>query len=160
MAGIASACALVVLGVFAVASFRPADLPMPYWGPLDWMRTDTSGLLCFVMGIVAFGTSEYLRIQRRADELGSIHGSMSSPPVQPVISAAAARTFGIAGALVVMYLSVNAVTHPWSLGLPVSHLLTWPSESTLRVLALIVVAVATAVARAQRIQIFGSLRVR
>lgn len=160
MTGIAAACALVVLGAFAVASFKPSDLPTPYWGPLDWLRTDTAGAVCFAVGILAFGTSEYLRMRRRAGEVGAPLGPPSDrEPSPPVLAVAVARTLAIAAGGVVLYLSVNAVTHPLTLALPASHLLAWPTEGTLRVFALIVVAVAAAVARAQRIQLFGGTRV-
>jgi hypothetical protein len=48
---------------------------------------------------------------------------------------------------VVIYLSVNAVTHPWTLKIQLTHLLPWPSEGTVRVLALGVCLVATAASR-------------
>jgi hypothetical protein len=37
----------------------------------------------------------------------------------------------------VVYLSVNAVTHPATLGVHATHLATWPTEGTLRVAALL-----------------------
>ena len=42
----------------------------------------------------------------------------------------------VGGMALVVYLSVNAVTHPATLGHPATHFATWPTESTLRVLAL------------------------
>jgi hypothetical protein len=39
------------------------------------------------------------------------------------------------------YLSVNAVTHPFTLQIQATHLLTWPTEGTLRVAALLLCVV-------------------
>ena len=47
----------------------------------------------------------------------------------------------------VVYLSVNAVTHPATLRLQATHLLSWPAEGTLRVVALLLAAVYVAVLR-------------
>lgn len=161
MAGMAYACALVVLGVLVMASFRPAGLPAPYWGPLDWLRTDTMGAVCFVVAVLAFCASEYLRLRRGAERRSTADVSSEDPAaLRTVFSMAVARTLAIAGTGVVLYLSVNTVTHPWSSDLPATHLVPWPTESTLRVLALIIVAGAASVARAQRIDAFGGNRVR
>jgi hypothetical protein len=37
----------------------------------------------------------------------------------------------------VVYLSVNAVTHPYTLTLRATHFASWPTEGTLRVFALL-----------------------
>jgi hypothetical protein len=152
--GLAAGTALVAFGALGVASFRPEGLPAPYWIQLPGLRTDTTGTLCFVVATVGFAISEGLRLARR--QTAAVPGSASSPgrPTSartPALIHGAARALTAAGTVLVLYLSVNAVTHPWSLTLPASHLLSWPTESTLRVAALVVVAVSAGVARFQGI---------
>jgi hypothetical protein len=47
----------------------------------------------------------------------------------------------------VMYLSLNAVTHPFTLRLQLTHLWPWPSEGTVRVIGLAVCLIAVATSR-------------
>jgi hypothetical protein len=61
-----------------------------------------------------------------------------------------ARSLVAAGTTLVAYISINAVTHPITLGLPATRLLSWPTEGTLRAVSLIVVAFAVAIDRALR----------
>jgi hypothetical protein len=60
--------------------------------------------------------------------------------VQAVAEAAVVCATGV-----VIYLSLNAVMHPWSLPVHLTHLAPWPSEGTARVtgLAVCLAAVAT-----------------
>ena len=51
------------------------------------------------------------------------------------------------GTAMVIYLSCNAFTHPVTLNIQLTHLLPWPSEGTVRVLALGVCLVSAAVRR-------------
>jgi len=60
---------------------------------------------------------------------------------------AVAETAAVLGTALVIYLSLNAVTHPYTLPLQLSHLWPWPSEGTARVIALGVCLAAVAVAR-------------
>jgi hypothetical protein len=62
--------------------------------------------------------------------------------VQAVAETAASLCTGV-----VIYLSVNAVTHPWTLKIQLTHLLPWPSEGTVRVIALGICLVTTTVSR-------------
>ena len=57
------------------------------------------------------------------------------------------RRAAFLGTGVVIYLSLNAVTHPFTLRLQLTHLWPWPSEGTVRVIALFVCLVAVAVTR-------------
>ncbi|MGO8863362.1 MAG: hypothetical protein ACLQRH_21760 [Acidimicrobiales bacterium] len=145
--GLAFAGGLVALSVFAVGSFRPQELPSPYWSRISALRTDTFGFVCFVVASLAFVQSEYLRLTRTARRHSAPGGST---PLER-LTAAGARALVVAATVLVVYLSCNAVTHPQSLNLPATHLLSWPTESTLRAVALIVVACAVAVVRTQRI---------
>ena len=58
---------------------------------------------------------------------------------------AVAETAGFLGTALVIYLSLNAVTHPVTLRLKLTHLWPWPSEGTVRVIALGVCLAAVAV---------------
>ena len=60
---------------------------------------------------------------------------------------AVAETAAFLGTGVVIYLSLNAVTHPFTLRLQLTHLWPWPSEGTVRVIALVVCLAAVAVTR-------------
>lgn len=149
-AGAAYSSGLVALSVLAVASFRPEDLPYPYVGRIAWLRTDTIGIFCFILATLALGTSEYLRL--------SCYAARRSAPVSPLagvtphsLTTAAARALIAAGTALVVYVSVNAITHPYTLTLPATHILSWPTEGTLRAVSLIVVACSVAIERAQRI---------
>jgi hypothetical protein len=155
--GLAFSGALVALSAFAVGSFRPGDLAFPYWGRIGWLRTDTFGLACLIMALLTFTCSEFLRLSRITR-----HGS-STPQTEPgplaLFTLAAARATAAASATVVVYLSVNAVTHPETLEMPATHLLSWPTESTVRAAALVVTACAVAVTRTQRIALNRAGRV-
>jgi hypothetical protein len=152
--GVAYACALVVVGVFAVASFRPGELGAPYWGRITWLRTDTFGVLCFFAAAAAFSVSEYLRLSRRADQETPVP---TAPPRDGarLVTMALARSFAVAGTALVVYLSANSFTHPQTLSFQATHLLPWPSEGTLRAVTLVMVAGAVATARTLRIQVPG-----
>jgi hypothetical protein len=87
--------------------------------------------------------SKYLQLNRR-----------SAAPVKPVVRTpgvtlvqAVAETAVVLATGLVTYLSVNAVTHPWTLTLQLTHLWPWPSEGTVRVLALGICLVAVATSR-------------
>lgn len=132
---LALAATLVWFGSSLVGSFRPDVLAHPYWsgGP----RTDTSGVVALVVLTVSLAVSEFLRLYRRRNRA-------SGPVVQRVpMSLAALVTTSLAvavlvvGIALVVYLSVNAVTHPVTLGLRATHFDPWPTESTLRMLALV-----------------------
>ena len=60
---------------------------------------------------------------------------------------AVAETAAFLGTGLVIYLSFNAVMHPWTLRIQLTHLLPWPSEGTVRVTALAICLVCVAVSR-------------
>ena len=149
--GLAYASALAALSAFAVASFRPNNLSMPYWASIGWLRTDTFGFICFVVGTLSFIQAEFLRLTRVIRDTSPV--AQPDPRPVSIVVVAMARAIVAASSVLVVYLSVNAVTHPNTLLLPATHRLSWPTEGTLRVAALIVSAFSVAVARAQRIAI-------
>ena len=116
----------------------------PYWPAIPHLRTDTSGFLAFVVAMVSLAVSRYLELRRRGDR--------GDTPVKPASRRAGihavqavADAAVVTGTGVVIYLSLNAVTHPWSLPLQLSHLTPWPSEGTARVTGLAVCVAAVAI---------------
>jgi hypothetical protein len=140
---LALGAALVFFGACLVGSFHPHRLARPYWPDIGGLRTDTSGEVAFAALVVALAVSETLRVYRRRGADGRA-GSR-----QPLSSAASLAT-GVAAAVLVtsiglvVYLSVNAVTHPATLAMQSTHFARWPTEGTLRVLALMAAVLAAA----------------
>ena len=133
---------LIWAGTALVASFTNGE-SNPYWPAIPGLRTDTTGALAFAVAVVALVLSKYLRLQRR-----------SAPPAEPTVRPAGvnlvqavAETATFLATGVVIYLSLNAVTHPFTLRLQLTHLWPWPSEGTVRVIALAVCLAAVAVTR-------------
>ena len=128
-----------------VGTFRPQDLAEPYWGGIPWLRTDTSGFAAFIVAAISLTCSEYLRLRRRQnDRYSSAMGPSAAITTDTKLRNAPAlfmllavsETLTVLGTGLVGYLSLNAITHPESLQLHVSHLLPWPAEGTLRVVTL------------------------
>jgi hypothetical protein len=148
VSGLTYSSGLVALSAFLVGSFRPRDLSQPYVGHLAWLRIDTFGIVSFFVATVGLATSGYLRrsygATRRSATAGRAPGAIS------LFTIAVARSLVAAGTTLVVYISINAVTHPITLGRPATHLLSWPTEGTLRAVSLIVVTFAVAIDRALR----------
>jgi hypothetical protein len=119
-----------------VASFRLQLLADPYWSAVPGLRTDTCGALAFVVAAIGLAVSEYLRLRRRQDGGGTLsqHAQLRSAP--RLAATAGAETVAALSTGLVAYLSVNAVTHPYTLAVQATHFASWPTEGTLRVLAL------------------------
>ncbi len=126
-----------------VGSFRPQDLADPYWRGVPWLRTDTSGFAAFIVTAICLLTSEYLRLRRRraaaADETAPPHAA--APGEVALLAMAASETLAVLATGLFGYLSVNAVTHHFTLQIQATHLLSWPTEGTLRVVALLLCVV-------------------
>jgi hypothetical protein len=126
-----------------VGSFRPQDLADPYWRGVPWLRTDTSGFAAFIVAAICLLTSEYLRLRRRravaADETAPPHAG--APGEVALLAMAASETVAVLATGLFGYLSVNAVTHHFTLQIQATHLLSWPTEGTLRVVALLLCVV-------------------
>jgi hypothetical protein len=126
-----------------VGSFRPAELPDPYWADFPWLRTDTLGIIAFAIAAVCLPVSEYLRLRRRAANPSRLRERATDERPARSERAAILATRAVAEAAAVLatllfgYLSVNAITHPATLLIHATHLLAWPSEGTLRILALL-----------------------
>jgi hypothetical protein len=133
---------LIWVGSALVASFG-GGLANPYWPAIPFLRTDTAGDLAFVVALVSLVVSRYLQLRRR-------HAAPVQPAARPgglAMVQAMAETAAVLFTGVVIYLSFNAVTHPVTLGLQLTHLLPGPSEGTTRVIALAICLVAVATSR-------------
>jgi hypothetical protein len=139
--------AVLVWGGSALVGSFGYDDAFPYWPAIPHLRTDTAGFIAFAVAIVSLVVSKYLQLRRRNSTVGQ-------PPAQPVARAAGilavqavAETAAFLGTGLVIYLSFNAVMHPWTLRIQLTHLLPWPSEGTVRVTALAICLVSVATSR-------------
>jgi hypothetical protein len=130
---------LIFGGAALVAAFSNNESD-PYWALIPALRTDTSGFLAFAVALVSLPVSRYLELRRRGDR--------GDTPVRPVSRSArvhavqaVAEAALVLGTGLVIYLSLNAVTHPSTLEV---HLASRPSEGTVRVFGLFVCLAAVA----------------
>ena len=148
VSGLAYSSGLVAFSVFLVGSFRPQELHQPYVGHLEWLRTDTLGIVSFLVATIGLATCGFLRltyaVTLRSATAGHVQGNIRA------LITAVARSLVVAGTTLVVYISVNAVTHPVTLGIHATHLLSWPTEGSLRAFSLIIVTFAVAVDRSLR----------
>jgi hypothetical protein len=128
--GLGYAAVLIWAGVALVASFTGNE-SIPYWPAIPGLRTDTAGVIAFAVAIVSFPVSKYLQLRRRDEPARPVPRSAAVLAVQAI-----AETAMFLGTGIVIYLSLNAVTHPETLRLQLTHLWPWPSEGTVRVIAL------------------------
>jgi hypothetical protein len=140
--GLGYAAVLVWVGAALMGSFGYDDA-YPYWPNIPHLRTDTAGAVAFAVAIVTLAVSRYLQLRRR-----------TGAPVEPVVRPAGvlavqaiAETGAFLGTGLVIYLSCNAFMHPWTLRIQLTHLLPWPSEGTVRVIALAVCMIGVAISR-------------
>ena len=143
--GLGYAAFLIWVGSAFVGSFGDFDDAYPYWPAIPRLRTDTAGFIGFAVAIVCLVISRYLQLGRRngapAERLARLR------PARVLAMQAVADVAAILGTALVIYLSVNEAMHPWTLPIQLTHLLPWPSEGTVRVIALGVCLVAVATSR-------------
>jgi hypothetical protein len=140
--GLGYTAVLIWSGSALVASFSGYEAT-PYWPAIPHLRTDTAGGLAFAVAIVSLLVSRYLQLRRRS-------GAPAEPTARPagvLAVQATAETAVVLGTALVVYLSLNAVTHPMTLRLQLTHLWPWPSEGTVRVIGLGICLVAVATSR-------------
>jgi hypothetical protein len=147
--GLGYTAVLIWSGSALVASFTGGEAN-PYWPAIPHLRTDTTGVIAFAFAFVSLVVSKYLQLRRRS-------GAPPQPvawPVQPVARPAGvlavqaiAETAAVLATGLVIYLSLNAVTHPYTLRLQLTHLWPWPSEGTVRVIGLGICLAAVATSR-------------
>jgi hypothetical protein len=158
-AGLAFGSLLEWASTALIGSFRPQYLADPYWRGVPWLRTDTSGFAAFIVAAICLLSSEYLRLRRRrraasaeaARPSPASAGAAPPPPASAgegaLLAMAAAETVAVLATGLFGYLSVNAVTHHFTLQIQATHLLSWPTEGTLRVAALLLCIVSFGVVR-------------
>jgi hypothetical protein len=139
-----------------VGSFRPGDLANPYWAAIPGLRTDTCGIVAFVVTAICLAVSEYLRLLRRRGGPRPEPANRTGEPIQ-LGALAIAETAGLLSTVLVAYLSVNAVTHPDTLAMQATHFAPWPTEGTLRVIALVACVCSVCVMRWMQISIGSRL---
>jgi hypothetical protein len=155
-AGLAFGSLLWWASTCLVGSFKPQALAEPYWSGMPDLRTDTSGFAAFIVAALCLTGSEYLRLRRQ--QIATAQTGNSAVSAKSIIGAGRARpitqaaceTVGLLATGTLGYLSVNAVTHPTTLMIPATHLLSWPTEGTLRMIALILCVGSVAVLRLLR----------
>jgi hypothetical protein len=154
--GLACGSVLWWVGSSLVGIFRPDDLAIPYWSGLPHLRTDTSGFIAFIVAVVCITSSEYLRLRRRHEEgrkayearhLGNTDNQVLSGNPIAFMFQAFCRAVALMSTGIVVYLSLNTVTHPATQYMTATHLLSWPTEGTLRIVALICCVIAVAILR-------------
>lgn len=149
--GMAYGGALCWASVCLVGCFRPDHLSAPYWHEIPYLRTDTSGIIAFLMIALLFPCSEFLRFRRRWAGGGAFQGTGFDSLVHAA-ALAICETIGLLATGLVIYLSVNTVTHPITLGMQATHLASWPTEGTLRVSALLLCVCCAALFRFLRVE--------
>ena len=145
--GLGYATALVWVGAAFVGSFGYNDDAYPYWPAIPHLRTDTAGFIAFAVAIVSLVVSRYLQLRRRNGVPAQPPAQLAARPAGVLAVQAVAETAAFLGTGLVIYLSLNAALHPWTLRIQLSHLVPWPSEGTVRVIALGVCLVAVATSR-------------
>jgi hypothetical protein len=149
--GLAYGAGLCLISVCLLASFRPNHMAVPYWSDFPALRSDTAGILSFLAVAVFLPTSQFLRLRRESSGGTATH----YPPGKDLVNTAAlaiAETAVILGTVVNMYLAVNDVTHPITMSMASTHLTPWPTEGTLRVIALFICVVSVSMVRFLRVR--------
>lgn len=147
--GLAYSFGLCWTSVCFLASFRPNNLSAPYWSGVPGLRADTSGILALFVFAVFFSCSEFLRFRRRR---AAAPARLAFGDLTNAAMLAISETVGILATGVVIYLSINTVTHPATLSRQATHLASWPTEGTLRVIALVMCMCSVTLIRFLRVE--------
>ena len=142
--GLAYGAWLCCASVCLVGSFQPAGLSAPYWKEVPGLRTDTCGIAALLAGAICFTTSEYLRLRRRRD---GVLGRRRPSGATALMVRAMSETVAIVATGLVIYVSVNSVTHPATLSIQATHLAARPTEGTVRAVALLLCACSITILR-------------
>lgn len=144
--GLAYGAGLCWASVCLLASFRPTELSAPYWSAIPSLRSDTAGVLAFFTVAIFLSCSEFLRLHRRRTR-PTAAPRVAFDGLINVAALAASETVAVLATGLVIYLSANAVTHPVTLSIRTTHLASWPTEGTLRVIALLLCVASFSVLR-------------
>ena len=144
--GLGYTTVLIWGGVALVAAFSPYEA-YPYWPVIAHLRTDTTGVLAFGVAAVSLVVAKYLQLSRRSNAPAQPAGKPAARTAGVLMVQAVAEAAAVLATGIVIYLSLNAVVHPWSLRMQLTHLWPWPSEGTVRVIGLGICLVAVATTR-------------
>ncbi|WP_037601353.1 hypothetical protein [Streptacidiphilus rugosus] len=125
------------LYVAAVAAVRPDTMSLPITAVVP-LRRDTFGACCFVVSALA---ALVLQARGQAHRPGRL---------TPGTTAAVLRTIVCYALLVWVYVCVNSLTHPGTIGRRLTHFSPTPAEGTTAVLCFAVSAVALLLLRLLR----------
>jgi energy-converting hydrogenase Eha subunit A len=143
--------AVLIWGGTALVGTFSAGEAGPYWPVIPHLRTDTTGAIAFAVAIVSLVVYKYLELSRRNGAPAQPAAQSAAPsatrPTGVLALQAMAETGVVLGTGLVIYLSLNAVTHPVTLGIQLTHLWPWPSEGTVRVIGLGICLVSVAIRR-------------
>lgn len=140
-AGLAAMSLLIAFGVFLVGVFRPTELSSPYWLRAKFLRSDTAGTVSIAVATASGCAALFLRRLRLTT---TPHAARSFSPTL-LATKASLQSVAAASAAVVMYLSLNTITHPATRTMRATHFLSWPTEDTLRILCLLIVGTTCAI---------------
>jgi hypothetical protein len=143
--GLGYSAFLIWIGSAFVGSFGDFADAYPYWPAIPKLRTDTAGFIAFGIAIVCLVVSRYLQLGRRNGAPADMVARLRPAPVLAV--QAVADVAAVLATALVIYLSVNAAMHPWTLPVQLTHLLPWPNEGTVRVIALLICLASVATRR-------------
>jgi hypothetical protein len=159
--GLGYTAVLIWAGTALVGTFSGGEAD-PYWPVIPHLRTDTTGALAFAVAIVTLVVSKYLQLSRRNGAPAQRTAQSATPAAARsagvLMVQAMAETGVVLGTGLVIYLSLNAVTHPVTLGIQLTHLWPWPSEGTVRVIGLGICLVSVALRRYLRVTADGTGR--
>lgn len=136
--------ALGWLYVAIIGVVRPNDLPswIASWIP---MRRDTTGIVCFGLSAVAYFLRGMFRpsSEARMPNLrwqaggGGDQRATQTRGLSRTGAKASLRTLFVYSTMTLIYLMVQTVTHPETMAMALTHLLSWPTERSVLLLALL-----------------------
>ena len=143
--GLGYTAVLVWVGSALVGSFGYDIDSFPYWPAIPHLRTDTAGFLAFALAIVTLVPSKYLQLRRR-NGAPAQPVALFRPPACSGYRPWPKRPRSSAPALSSTCRLTPSCTHG-RCEIQLTHLLPWPSEGTVRVIALAICLVAVAASR-------------